>query len=263
MTTKLPFLKFYTTDWRSDPRLRMCSASARGVWIEMICLMHEAKPYGHLLVSGQPPNEAQLASLTGIPSSELSDGIAELENMGVFSRTKEGVIYSRKLTTMKAKSAKARINGKKGGSPRLCKQTKKEGSLNLEDKGQDKPQRLEARDQKEKEEPSGSSKKKRASRLPDDWELPKDWGEWALSEGVDELTVRREADKFRDWWHAKSGREATKLDWKATWRNWIRNAIDRGMIRVRGSPAAPPVSDEIRKLQAQHQAEQAERKARQ
>jgi len=89
-----PFLKFYTSDWRADPRLKMCSPAARGMWIEMICLMHEATPYGHLLVHGQNPTEAQLASLTGIQIAELGGLIAELERNGVFSRTREGVIYS-------------------------------------------------------------------------------------------------------------------------------------------------------------------------
>ena len=28
---------------------------------------------------------------------------------------------------------------------------------------------------------------------------------------------------FADFWHAKAGKDACKLDWLATWRNWIRN----------------------------------------
>lgn len=142
-----PWMKFYTSDWRSDPRLKMCSAGARGVWIEMICLMHEATPYGHLLVHGQTPNEAQLASLTGIPSAELDQYLAELERMGVFSRTKEGVIYSRKLVRMASKSAKARKSGKQGGNPTLRKQRENDQSDNRPIKANDKPQRPEARSQ--------------------------------------------------------------------------------------------------------------------
>ena len=140
-----PWMKFYTSDWRSDPRLKMCSPGARGMWIEMICLMHEATPYGHLLIHGQPPNEAQLASLTGIPSAELHDLVAELERFGVFSRTKEGVIYSRKLVRMASEAAKARKNGKRGGNPSLRKHDEKTGSLNPPDKDCDKPQKPDTR----------------------------------------------------------------------------------------------------------------------
>ena len=66
----------------------------------------------------------------------------------------------------------------------------------------------------------------RGSRLPQDWQLPKAWGDWALSEFKTWTAdvVRVEADKFRDHWHAKAGRDATKADWQATWRNWCRNA---------------------------------------
>jgi len=76
-----------------------------------------------------------------------------------------------------------------------------------------------------KEEPKGSSQKA-ASRLPDDWRLPPSWGEWAASEGMDELTIRREAEKFADYWRGVAGAKGRKLDWLATWRNWVRKALD-------------------------------------
>jgi hypothetical protein len=38
---------------------------------------------------------------------------------------------------------------------------------------------------------------------------------------------RAETDKFRDYWSAKAGKDATKLDWVATWRNWMREAEQR------------------------------------
>ena len=74
--------------------------------------------------------------------------------------------------------------------------------------------------------PTSASAVPKAKRLAADWVLPKKWGEWALSERP-ELTaddVRKQADMFRDHWVAKSGKDASKLDWNATWRNWIRRA---------------------------------------
>lgn len=67
---------------------------------------------------------------------------------------------------------------------------------------------------------------KKGSRLPQDWKLPKAWGDWAVETFPQWSTadVRAEADKFRDFWVAKSGAGAAKLDWEATWRNWCRNA---------------------------------------
>ena len=120
-----PWFKFYPTDWRADPALRMCSPAARGVWIDMICLMHEATPYGHLLVNGHCPTDTQVAVLTGTPPDQFSQCMRELEEAGVFSRTKDGVIYSRKLTRMAKKAATARNNGRKGGNPKLFKRKRK------------------------------------------------------------------------------------------------------------------------------------------
>jgi hypothetical protein len=69
--------------------------------------------------------------------------------------------------------------------------------------------------------------RKTGTRLPDDWALPKPWGEWALAEFPQWTPdkVRLEAAKFADHWHAKTGAEASKLDWLATWRNWCRSDI--------------------------------------
>jgi uncharacterized protein YdaU (DUF1376 family) len=70
--------------------------------------------------------------------------------------------------------------------------------------------------------PKGTAK---AKRLSPDWQLPKAWGEWTLENMAwGESSVRLEAEKFKDYWIAKGGREACKLDWEATWRNWCRSA---------------------------------------
>ena len=62
---------------------------------------------------------------------------------------------------------------------------------------------------------------RRASRLPADWALPADWRDWAKRERPD-LDPARVAERFRDFWVAKAGRDGSKLDWAATWRNWVR-----------------------------------------
>jgi len=64
----------------------------------------------------------------------------------------------------------------------------------------------------------------RASRLPDDWKLPETWKTWALAcqPSWGEGQVNLAAAQFRDYWIAKAGKDGAKLDWLATWRNWIR-----------------------------------------
>ncbi|OWZ94546.1 hypothetical protein B9J07_08875 [Sinorhizobium sp. LM21] len=82
----------------------------------------------------------------------------------------------------------------------------------------------------------------RAMRLPEDFEP--DWG-FAAGLGFGRAEAGVEFDKFRDYWRAKSGRDATKLDWAATWRNWMRSAGGRGLrgggqARRGHHPQAPP-----------------------
>ena len=71
----------------------------------------------------------------------------------------------------------------------------------------------------------------RATRLPADWTLPEKWALWAMSERSD-LDAAKVAEKFRDFWCAKAGKAALKLDWQATWRNWVRDEHPPPAIKV-------------------------------
>ena len=63
----------------------------------------------------------------------------------------------------------------------------------------------------------------KGSRLSKDWALPAEWETWCRAERPD-LDPRVTAETFRDFWVAKAGKDAAKLDWEATWRNWVRNS---------------------------------------
>jgi uncharacterized protein YdaU (DUF1376 family) len=74
--------------------------------------------------------------------------------------------------------------------------------------------------------PPSASTSNKGTRLPENWVLPKAWGDWALSEKT-ELTsadIRLMAEMFKDHWLANANRATgKKADWSATWRNWVRN----------------------------------------
>ncbi|WP_375614828.1 hypothetical protein, partial [Bartonella sp. AC535YNZD] len=63
----------------------------------------------------------------------------------------------------------------------------------------------------------------RGCRLPEDFEPDYDF---AIEEGLPPERVKVEIAKFRDYWRSKAGANATKTDWQATWRNWVRKAVD-------------------------------------
>ena len=43
-----PSLQFYPRDWRGNSNLRRCTFAERGIWLEVMCLMHDSDEYGVL-----------------------------------------------------------------------------------------------------------------------------------------------------------------------------------------------------------------------
>jgi uncharacterized protein YdaU (DUF1376 family) len=65
-------------------------------------------------------------------------------------------------------------------------------------------------------------KNKRGSRLAQDLFFPKEWCDF-LVEQRPELNAQKTFDQFKDYWIAQAGQKGVKLDWFATWRNWVRS----------------------------------------
>ncbi|WP_273790027.1 hypothetical protein, partial [Bartonella sp. ML70XJBT] len=76
------------------------------------------------------------------------------------------------------------------------------------------------------------SKANRGCRLPADFEPDYDF---ALAEGLSPERIKIEIAKFRDYWRSKAGANATKIDWQATWRNWVRNSKDHKINQQGGN----------------------------
>jgi hypothetical protein len=79
-------------------------------------------------------------------------------------------------------------------------------------------------------------------RLPDNFEMPLESIDWAMAERKwSRADAKSEAASFIDYWHAKPGKTAIKLDWPATWRVWARNAHrpPSSPSRRNGKPVLP------------------------
>lgn len=97
---KLHFIQFYPSDWRAEPCLKLCSLVAKGLWIEMLCLMAQSSVHGHLCHpnKAEPLQPKDLAKMLGNSEEEILPLLAELESNGVFSRDDDlKTIYSRRL----------------------------------------------------------------------------------------------------------------------------------------------------------------------
>ena len=109
-----PWMKWFPADWRAESRLKMVSRAARSLWMDILGLMHEAEPYGHLIIGGVNPSPKQLAALLGDSDRDVKKWLKELEEAGVFSRDEEtGAIVSRRMIRDKQRSDEGR-NWKKG-----------------------------------------------------------------------------------------------------------------------------------------------------
>lgn len=82
--------------------------------------------------------------------------------------------------------------------------------------------------------------RRRGTRLPNDFKITDAMAGWA-HQHTPHVDINLETEQFRDYWDAKSGRDATKLDWVATWRTWMRKA-EQEAGRRRPSAATAPVS---------------------
>ena len=144
---KRPSFQFYPSDWLRDTALRSCSTGARGLWIDMICYMHEGNPYGYLKVGDKvilPPN---LARMCGLTTQEVEGWLEELEEAGVYEVDEEGAIFSRRMIRDENLRAVRAAGGKLGGNPNL----KDNHKVNLKDKP-----KVQKKD-KQKPTPSSSS----------------------------------------------------------------------------------------------------------
>jgi hypothetical protein len=126
--SKLPAFQFYPGDWRKDMGVQSLSFHDRGVWWEMLCLMHESEKRGVLILNGKAMEPASLARLLGLDNQILTTTITSLLTSGVASRDEDtGAIYSRRMVRDE-KLRKIRSEaGSKGGNPVLLNQNQTTG----------------------------------------------------------------------------------------------------------------------------------------
>lgn len=124
--SKRPAFLFYTGDWLKDTALRCCSLSARGMWIDMLCHMHDCEPYGHLKVNHKVIHIDMLASMVGVNFEDAKRMIKELIDAGVCHQLDDGTFYSPRMVKDEEIRLKRASGGHLGGNPKLKSKTKKQ-----------------------------------------------------------------------------------------------------------------------------------------
>ncbi len=69
---------------------------------------------------------------------------------------------------------------------------------------------------------NNQEKKTLGKRLASDSCLTKEWEDFCVEQRP-ELNPAKTFDQFKDYWISQAGQKGVKLDWFATWRNWVRS----------------------------------------
>jgi uncharacterized protein YdaU (DUF1376 family) len=162
-----------------------------------------------------------------------------------FERTPDGWVHHRAdkeidkvgdKSTKASKSAKARWDKVKDANA-LPTQSESNATQNTEHTTQDTKHKKD---------------NKRGSRLSSDFLFTGEWLAFCKQERP-ELEPVQTFEKFKDYWIAQPGQKGVKLDWDATWRNWVRstnapkmNPADISRVTVAPSNLPDPALEKIK-----------------
>lgn len=227
------FYKRYPADYgRKTARLSLAQHGAYTLLLDELYSTEQPLPAAH----------DDLFRICRAMSKPEQDAVRTVAD-SFFPVAADGLRHNQRATQEIAEAAPAmeaaRLNGKKGGRPKKETQQKPSGfpagnpaDNPGETQGEPGPKAPHSSDNS----PSLRSGEQRASRLPKPFTLPEDWATWA-AENRPDLNPASVAEKFADYWHGKPGKAGTKLDWLATWRNWVRE--ERATPGLRSAVAAP------------------------
>ncbi|MFA5913902.1 MAG: hypothetical protein WC830_10145 [Burkholderiales bacterium] len=236
-----PSFQFYPGDWLSNAKLKCCTHAERGIWISVLCLMHDSTEYGVLRWSMD-----DFARAVGCKASELRSlakrGVLKGGDTGervqafIFTprhanRDGEPVTlieaqsgplwYSSRMVRDEYVRTKRGIGSRFGDEPKNAPKppigdgpsssSSSSTSLSLS------------------HPPSGSGKKRANGRMkklattcPEVFDVTDAMVTYAINAGLQADRLEFETQQFLDHHRAKG---STFSDWSAAWRKWIGIAI--------------------------------------
>lgn len=208
--TSTPFMQFYVSDYLGDTQ--HLTTEQHGAYLLLMMAMWR----GQGRLPNNPEKLARIARVSPRRWHILADDI-----MAFFEVDGDEITQKRLAQEYKKAvsiSEKRSVNGKLGGISKSLKNNNQHvANAKQLPKHSQKPEPYREKDN------SNELSKKNGSRLKNDWLPSAECVQFATSLGLSQADIKIEADKFRDYWISKSGAAATKIDWTATWRNWIRN----------------------------------------
>jgi uncharacterized protein YdaU (DUF1376 family) len=183
-----------------------------GIYLKLIWLYYDSeKPL--------PNNLFELGMKTGTRDNQVVlEGLLEMffildEQNKCWNHTrcdKELEHYKQQLTTASKAGKASALKRAMNKNPTSVEQTLNERSTEVQPTNNQQPLT------------KNQEKKTLGKRLASDFSFPKEWEEFCQTERP-ELSPVKTFDQFKDYWIAQAGQKGVKLDWFATWRNWVRS----------------------------------------
>jgi hypothetical protein len=120
--TNQPYIPLYVRDWLTSNKLKMCSLSAQGLMINLMCIMHKEDQYGTLLLKQNFKHHSDiclnfasyLARLLPFSQEEIAPALYELINEKVIYMDDDSIYCNRMIEDARLSTARA-SSGSKGG----------------------------------------------------------------------------------------------------------------------------------------------------
>jgi len=230
------YYKFNIADYRKDTS--HLTTIEHGIYRQLIDWYYlDEKPI---------PLETQVVSRRLRLGSDME--FSSLQNVlsDFFKEGKTGYVHKRievEIKDYQEQVEKNKNNGKLGGRPKKTQVVIHGFSNESQNNPNHKPLTINHKP---------IDKNKRGSRLSSDFLFTGEWLAFCKQERP-ELEPVQTFEKFKDYWIAQPGQKGVKLDWDATWRNWVRttnapkmNPADIGRVTVAPSNLPDPALEKIK-----------------
>ncbi len=164
------------------------------------------------------PSQATIAEESGLSERTVRTMLRELEDLGVVRRVRRAVPGARRSTdayTLHPNGLPADVAARSDLPADLpAKEDRSTGN---------ELQATPLIEVDREEVDNEVAPRKRGTRIPEPFLLTAEMRRWGADE-VPGLDLDQHTREFVDHWRAASGQNAVKVDWVATWRNWMRKA---------------------------------------
>ena len=123
---KLPAFQFYPGDWRKDPGVQALDYETRGIWFEILLLMHESEERGKLLLNNAAMPDEALAQILGLNIAKVQQTLSKLLSYGVASLCQTtGALMNRRMCKDEYLRQVRAAAGSEGGKQKASKASSK------------------------------------------------------------------------------------------------------------------------------------------